>query len=798
MADLLVTATAGLRTFQTALNVTGHNVANVNTEGYSRQAVNIQAGTPQLTGGGYIGSGANAQSINRIYEGFLVDQINSSYSFQNRYKTSDIYSTQLNATLGDPNTGIFSSMEGYFQSWHNMANDPSTTSSPRFLLDAGSTLQQQLQTYRNTRSDMHNQVNSAMVAVVEQVNNLAGQLVDVNSQLGALTKRNDLPPNDLLDKRDDLVKQLNKYMDVKVFQNPNGTIDVYSSNGKVPLITDNRAITLSVDYNSLQKYDSRTGSVVLNDKQEVWIQQPGTGQRIVVTDYLKGGELAGATMFRKDQLSRAEDELGLSTVGMGILMNAQSRQGFDKGGIRGTDIFTLNSSVTLPAPYVNAYSTNAGTLALNVTGNASPNFSYKVTFNGATYDVTDASTGAAIPGGTGVTFPQTFNGVTIKTLGGAAVGGDSFLINTTSPKLMPNANSYANMNNTGTQSIATTGAPIANFAYKFTFNGTSYDITDAYSQASIATGITPAALAAGVVYNGVNITSGVGTPAVGDNFTVYSTSDFYAGLEQTAYKDSRNSGTIPNGAITVNLDRTGLSNNASGSKYVANDLSNTADFDQVQKQLAKLQPRSYSIGFDGKNYTVTDSRTGILVPITQGVDDPVGHPQTTTLRFEGLQVDLDTSQGTVRPGDQFQVRFLNDGVIGFSQTMLNPDMIAYRGSDTNMTANGGRPKGLGNNVNAANMASLQDKKVLLNYSESVQGAYSLMAGNVGAYHQANKTNMATQDAIYNQLNQTQQGISGVNLDEEAANMMKFQQAYQAAAQIMQASQKMFDAIMGVM
>jgi flagellar hook-associated protein 1 FlgK len=239
-----------------------------------------------------------------------------------------------------------------------------------------------------------------------------------------------------------------------------------------------------------------------------------------------------------------------------------------------------------------------------------------------------------------------------------------------------------------------------------------------------------------------------------------------------------------------------LSNNAVGSKFVGNDLSNPADLTQVQDQLSKLKPTSYNIAYDGNNYVVTDSSTGLVVPATNTVDDPAGHPLVSTLRFDGLQVDLDTGQGTVRPGDQFQVRYLNDGTIGFSQAMTNPDTVAYRGADT--AAGNTRPLAMGNNVNAANMASMQNKKLFLNHVDSIEGVYSLMAGNVGSYHQSNQVSMNTQDALYGQLSQTQQSISGVNLDEEAANMMKFQQSYQAAAQMMQTSQKLFDTLIGVM
>ncbi|MCH9743151.1 MAG: flagellar basal body protein, partial [Proteobacteria bacterium] len=87
MADLLITASSGLRAFQQALNVTGHNIANVNTDGYNRQRTTIVAATPQLTAGGYMGLGAQTQSVTRVYQDYLTNQINDSFTYQNKYKT---------------------------------------------------------------------------------------------------------------------------------------------------------------------------------------------------------------------------------------------------------------------------------------------------------------------------------------------------------------------------------------------------------------------------------------------------------------------------------------------------------------------------------------------------------------------------------------------------------------------------------------------------------------------------------------------------------------------------------------
>lgn len=706
MADLLLTASSGLRAFQQALNVTGHNIANVNTEGYNRQRLEINAGTPQLSAGGYVGTGARSISINRVYQDYLSNQLNNSFTAQSKYNNIGVYSTQLNGTLGNPEVGVSAGMQAVFKSWNNMSNDPTNSTSPRFLLDAQAQLSMQVENYDSLRNDLIDQVNGQLSSSATQVNRILSELVSLNEALGSLNKRAELPANDLLDKRDQLIKNLNQYIDTKVFQNDDGTIDVYSSDGKVPLITDNRAIAIYTKESPFEKFDPINGAPIKNQQLELWIQMPGTGRETVISGNIKGGEIGGALAFRKDQLMRAEDELGLSVAGMAIAMNAQHRQGFDVAGVRGDDMFSLNGKTTV---------------------------------------------------------------------------------------LMPNATVYNTSTNTGAGSLSVAGTVTSAFAYKLTFNGTNYDVTNAYTNAAVATGVNLPQ-----TYNGVTIAM-AGTPSNGDSFMAFSRSDFHAQLEQTAYKDVRNSGTITNNDITINLNKQGLSNNPTGSKAILNDLSNPADFAQVQKQLALLQPRTYSLSFDGSFYTVSDVRTGQIIPLQQGIDDPIGYPGVTTLRFEGLQVDIDQTSRQMKPGDKFEFRFFDDATAQFSTTKLIPEQVAYRGGDLSTTpVSGSVPLAVGNNVNAANMASLQDKRLLNGNQNTFKAAYSVMVGNVGTYHQTNQVSMQTQDAVHAQLTQVKDSMSGVNLDEEAANMLKFQQAYQAAAQIMQASQRMFDTIIGAL
>lgn len=644
MADLIVTSAAGLNTFRRALEVTGHNIANVNTEGYSRQSAVIQAGTPQLTGGGYIGSGAYVKSVDRAWTGFLGDQMANAFSYQNKYKTADIYSTQLNGTLGDPESGIYNAMQAYFDGWSDVSNDPTLYTNRSTVLSKGELLSQQVNNYLDTGYSLNQQVNSHLNAAADKVNGLLGQISDLNTQVNNAYLQTNAPANDLRDKRDELIKQLNQYVDVKTHETSTGIADIYTGvNGNIPLLTDNRVVPLEIDYRTVD------ASGVQGEDMDVWIHQPGTNQRMNITSQIRGGELGGALSFRNDQLNRAQDEFGLSVAGMALTMNAQSRQGFDINGTQGGNLFALNDKDS-------GYALNDPNLATD-------------------QDYVDA----------------------------LSVAG------------------------------------VASFATK--------ESQDYY-------------------LSGVN---------------------YFRSTEQSAYRGRENRSDVN---MSINLISASTVSDRSLKTFAdGNGDGISDDLKSVMNDISALKPRDYTISFDGSSYAVNDKRTGENIAFSTVVDGG----GVSGLEFEGLRV---VPSDVPRAGDKFEVQFLRDSTKAFRQEITDANQLAYRGGNPTAVPAYSTALGVANNTNAANIVGLQNKSLLMNGKENIQGAFSLAATNVGSYHSANALSLEAQNSLYQQLDDTKQSIAGVSLDEEAANLMRFQQSYQAAAQTMQAAQKMFDVLIG--
>ncbi|HHO67601.1 MAG TPA: flagellar hook-associated protein FlgK, partial [Gammaproteobacteria bacterium] len=111
---LLGTAASGLQAFQRAIGVAGHNIANANTDGYSRQRVELGTRPPSFTGQGYIGNGVQVQSVERLYDQFLTDRLRSTTSSSSQYETFFQFASRVSNLLGDADAGLNAGLAGFF------------------------------------------------------------------------------------------------------------------------------------------------------------------------------------------------------------------------------------------------------------------------------------------------------------------------------------------------------------------------------------------------------------------------------------------------------------------------------------------------------------------------------------------------------------------------------------------------------------------------------------------------------------------------------------------------------------
>ena len=119
-------STSALSTFQRAIATTGHNIANVNTEGFSRQRVDLTQRTPQFSGAGWIGSGTEVVTTERVFSDFLTREIRSGTTNFNQLETFYNYASQLDRLLADQDSGLQPALDGFFNSMQELADYPSS------------------------------------------------------------------------------------------------------------------------------------------------------------------------------------------------------------------------------------------------------------------------------------------------------------------------------------------------------------------------------------------------------------------------------------------------------------------------------------------------------------------------------------------------------------------------------------------------------------------------------------------------------------------------------------------------
>jgi len=215
--------------------------------------------------------------------------------------------------------------------------------------------------------------------------------------------------------------------------------------------------------------------------------------------------------------------------------------------------------------------------------------------------------------------------------------------------------------------------------------------------------------------------------------------------------------------------------------------------DTAMTKIGQFASREYEIKADGTGYKFYDKNTHEELT-------PAAGATANTYQLDGLLFDL--SSNTNVAGDSFLVKPHQDILQNFSVAITDEKALATRGQSPDPADTNPTPAAEGDNVNIANMANMQTAKILLadsggKASETLLGGYSKTASNVGMYVRSSDIQQTAQNNVFQQLVQQKESISGVSLDEEASNLVKYQQAYEAAAHIISTSQSLFQTLLGV-
>ena len=418
MSGILGTALSGLIAFQRSLDTTSHNIANVNTDGYSRQRAELATRPAEFTGAGYIGQGVNIATVSRSYDQFVTNQLTSSTTAFAETKTLSTLASQVDNIIANEATGLLPTLKSFFNAVNEVANDPSSLPARQAVTSEAGSLTQQFNVLSSQFEGLRNQTNKQLQTTVDNINSYAESIAALNSKIVTDSGRTsgEQLPNDLIDQRDALVAKIAEKISVSTIAQQDGSISLFVSQGQ--------SLVLGVNAAKLSLAESS------NDPSHLNILIEGRD----ISKQITGGELSGALKFRDEVLDPAQQQLGLVAAGFAIQFNTVHTAGFDLNGDAGTAVFSLGTPVlTVP---VTTNSSNVGSATATydplTIGQLTPS-DYQLSYNGTDYSLKRLSdnTIANLGAGTTIGTVTTINGpgFTLSTSGVSTT--DSFLIRPT-------------------------------------------------------------------------------------------------------------------------------------------------------------------------------------------------------------------------------------------------------------------------------------------------------------------------------------------------------------------------------
>lgn len=412
MSSVLSTGTSALLAFQRALATTSHNVANLNTPGYSRQKVDFATATPQNYGYGDVGNGTRIVDIRRAADQLAISRLLDSGGELARLKQLSGMADRVNALFSDAATNVAGVWSNFFDTVSGLSSNAAGTADRQNMLDGAKALANRFSQLNTHLNNLNGEVNNGLMAGATEVNRLASEIAQINGAIG--TNIANAAP-DLLDRRDQLISQLVGYTGGTAVIQDGGIMNVYTAGGQALVVgtTASKVTTVADPYQPerLQLALQTQGGTITLDPKAV------------------GGQIGGLLEFRDTVLTPAQAELGKLAVGLAETFNSTHRQGVDLYGQMGGDFFNIG------APRVTGNAGNTGTGAITASyGDLGKLEAQNIVlrFDGSNWAASRADTGASVPlTGTGTAAdPLIINGVELV-VGGTPAVNDRFLLQPT-------------------------------------------------------------------------------------------------------------------------------------------------------------------------------------------------------------------------------------------------------------------------------------------------------------------------------------------------------------------------------
>ncbi len=922
MTDLVSVASNAVQSYQRALGTVSNNIANVSTDGYSRQEVVMVANPVAKVGTVYLGTGVTVDTVKRQYDTFVESNLRNSNSDLSSQEPMVNYANRVIDIMGSTSMGLSGALDQFFNAARDLSSDPASTVMRGSFLRDSENLAARFGELSGQLDLVQSETDEAVKGYVNSMNTIFKQLAQVNTQL-TKQKSASLQPADLLDQRDVLLKDLSSYAHIKTFFAENGavTVSLGPSLSRDVVVDGVNSFMLGTNFNSAAP---EKVSLVLNPYGEA---TPLTG--------LSGGKLAGIMSFREQVLGSSRSSLDTLANNFVKEVNAIHTAGIDAYGNTGTDLFTIDKSSvgsagTVKVNFSDALKVSAAAQfrvieAPNNTGSADASLLYVGDPTTGPADLTstianNASASAAITVKATASKPVVAvatiqNGLQdigifmgeadagqqlqIFTRDGRQLAGTAIdtalqgMVLTEANGFATNASysdAYLNLNGSNSyKDIAVFYGARATVGTQLQADPLETDVTKhtTVAETRVAASLTSdriqtglSSIAAGMfTLNGVtlgSITPASGTLQATDIAFTISTAGI-SGVTATA----KNEISIPVSQIKLDLPlslKSGTSGGYTVIKAVPTGLTSVQDLvNAINSKSSSTAVRAYigdsgsliltnTAGNEGKDIAIDSSaspnalglaagnyggKVNITRALVDGTDTPVelgfakgtpadlakmgfktgtyisGTPSEDLLVFvtgageakiSASYTGTPVSAKQAMRSQALQVRFdtathftivdvSTDTVVAsrnFDPNILEP-AFNYQGIQVSLSSApkagdvftiDGNKDGTGNNENMLQLIDLESEPVM-GGGKTFAASYIDNVNDMGNIARQATIAQSALQVVYDQAVTARDQVSGVSLDEEAADLVRYQQAYQAAAKILQVASQLFDSVLQV-
>ncbi|MEO6743990.1 MAG: flagellar hook-associated protein FlgK [Caldimonas sp.] len=341
VSPLLTIGSKAMSASYAALQVTGNNISNSNTVGYSRQSAMLETSLGQFSGSGYFGKGVDVTTVTRAHSDFLTREAATSQSMAAGDAARSEQLQRLETVFPTGEAGIGYAAATAFNAFVDVANKPQDASARSVALARVGDLAALFRTADEQLNALQAGVTIDLKTSVTSINGLTRQIAGLNQQIASM-QGNGHEPNDLLDKRDLAINELSKYLQVSTIAADDGSLSVFMNGGQ-RLVLGGEASTLAAVPDA---YDPA--------KVQLGITEAGQ-TRALPSGFVTGGSVAGLLRFQNSDLPDARNLLGQMAAAISGRLNQQQALGLDLGQPPGSGAPLLS----VGSPGVSPASTNA-------------------------------------------------------------------------------------------------------------------------------------------------------------------------------------------------------------------------------------------------------------------------------------------------------------------------------------------------------------------------------------------------------------------------------------------------------